>query len=99
MAPRRKRETQEPPAKSRRRKDSYGLNAAKMIDAALARPVKISHRGKTIKVSTFLAIYYQLAQKAATDRRALRVLSRYTAYAKKNGRLGGTRIEFKGGPS
>lgn len=98
MAPRRKRVTRERPAKSISRKNSFGLNAAKMIDAAFARPIKTLHRGKTIKVSTFFAIYYQLAQKALTDRRARRVLSRYTAYAKEKGGMGKLRIVFEGAP-
>jgi len=61
------------------------LNAAKMIDEAFAKPVKISMGGQTGTVSTFAAIVLQLTLKAGNDRRALRVLSRYRTYAAKRG--------------
>ena len=66
-----------------------------MIDAAFARKVTISYFGKKQRVSTYLAIVLQLSQKAALqDRRALRVLSRYTAYAKAHGGLGSLKMVF-----
>jgi hypothetical protein len=69
----------------KRNPHKYNLNAAKMIDEAFAKPVKISMGGKTGTISTFAAIVLQLTQKAGTDRRALRVLSRYRTYAAKRG--------------
>ena len=70
------------------------LNASKMIDAAFARKVTITYLGKKQRVSTYLAIVLQLSQNALQDRRALRVLSRYTAYAKTHGGLGSFKMVF-----
>ncbi|MFO3796489.1 MAG: hypothetical protein ACK8QZ_04290 [Anaerolineales bacterium] len=47
--------------------------------------MKISIGGQTGTVSTFAAIVLQLTLKAGTNRRALRVLSRYRTYASKKG--------------
>lgn len=77
--------------KRQRRPDS--LNAKKLIDDAFARPVKIKYQGKFSTVSTFAAIIFQLTTKALTDRRALRVLGRYRAYAAANG--GGRRVRLE----
>ena len=79
---------------SRKSLHDDSLNASKMIDAAFARQVTITHQGKKLRVSTYLAIVLQLSQKAFQDRRALRVLSRYTAYAKTHGGLGSLQIRF-----
>jgi len=70
------------------------LNAARIIDEAFAKPVKISMGGKTGTISTFAAIVLQLTQKAGTDRRALRVLSRYRNYAAKRGGRRRTKFIF-----
>lgn len=71
--------------------DANSLNAAKMIDAAFEKKVKITIGTQSGRVSTFAAIVLLLTQKALTDRRALRVLSRYRAYAAKRG---GNRMNF-----
>lgn len=73
----------------RRTTDTFSLNAAKMIDAEFAKVVWVSIGGKRKRVTTFYAIFYQLAQRAHSDRRALRVLSRYLTYARSKGGLGG----------
>jgi hypothetical protein len=70
------------------------LNAAKLIDEEFARPITITIAGKKDRVSTFFAIFYQLASRAPKDRRALQVMSRYIAYAKSKGGLGSIKIEF-----
>jgi hypothetical protein len=80
--------------RARNSADTFSLNAAKMIDAAFARPVTITYQGKKVRVSTYLAIVLQLSQKAFKDRRALRVLSRYTAYAASHGGVRKLRIEY-----
>ena len=86
---------------SKKRREKYPiqpptLNAAKLIDAAFARPVTVTIGGKEEKMSTFRAIFLQLAQKAPFDRRALRVLGRYCQYAKERGGTG--RIKLVYGP-
>ena len=67
--------------KGKRRRRSESLDAKKLVDEAFSRPVKIKFRGKFQTISTFAAIIFQLTTKALTDRRALRVLGRYRAYA------------------
>lgn len=71
------------PQRRRKTRETYALNAAKMIDAAFARKVPVTIGDQAIEMSTFRAIVLQLAIKAATNKRALRVLSRYQAYAAK----------------
>ena len=84
---------------SRKRKrhssDPHALNAAKMVDAAFGRTVNIVFNGKKAKVSVFGAILLQLTQKALTDRRALRVLSRYKTYAANKCGQGQVLIHFE----
>lgn len=81
------KDKQSPPTKRRkRRRKEDSLDAKKLIDEAFARPVKIKYRGKFQTVSTFAAIVLQLTTRALTDRRALRVLGRYRAYAAASGR-------------
>lgn len=88
----------QPSCKINRKPDSnqHSLNAAKMIDAAFARRVKISVDGTMMEVSVYRAIVMQLAKKAPTDRRSLRVLSRYSQYAKEKG--GFRRVKLVFGP-
>ena len=50
--------------RSKDKPQRHTLNAAKMIDEAFAKPVKITMGGKTGTVSTFAAIVLQLTQKA-----------------------------------
>lgn len=80
--------------RSKKAADAFSLNAAKIIDDEFAKPVTISIGGKKVRVSNFHAIFHQLAAGAPTDRRALRVMSRYVAYAKSKGGVGRLIVEF-----
>ena len=79
----------------KRKRDYHGLNAAKMIDAAFAEKVVITIGGRTVEISTFRAIVLQLWIKSMKDKRALRVLSRYQAYAAKRTKSQGPWILFE----
>lgn len=71
------------PRRRRKTRETYALNAAKMIDAAFARKTVVTIGDRAIEMSTFRAIVLQLAIKATTNKRAVQVLSRYQAYAAK----------------
>lgn len=73
------------PRKRRKARETYALNAAKMIDAAFARKTVVTTGGQAIEMSTFGAIVLRLTTKAITNKRAVQVLSRYQAYAARRG--------------
>lgn len=76
-------QTARKPRRRRKARETYALNAAKMIDAAFARKTTVTTGGQAIEMSTFRAIVLQLTIKAITNKRAVRVLGRYHTYAAK----------------
>ena len=83
-----------------RRRKLKSLNLGKLIEEFFAKTIIIKENGIARRTTNFEAILLQLWTKAAAgDRRAAKVLLKYTKFSTRQGGVGRVEIEFENEPT